>query len=265
MMSRVSFGAIALAAAMLAGASSAGAVSITFQAGGNVLSPTVPIFENFDAIGKGYALAPGPGTASGIGYRGAALVAPTTALFVGDNSTANAAVYNSPSTQNGEGARPFVASAVPPLSSGNFASVRQGGRFVINFADYARFGTTPLQVFSFALGSVDGGGANLSATGNRVTLYLVDGSTETFIGAQLTAGVADGNQSAGATNGRVTFDARGIAGKGIRGAVFESSVTAFEFDDFAGAVPEPAVWGMMIIGFGMAGFGLRRGRRAAIA
>jgi hypothetical protein len=257
---------LGLASALLLASLPAQAVTINFQQGGNALvsfnkaamtftaNPNVKIFENFDSIGKGYT--------STVGSDGV-LKAPTTNLVAGSNATVNGRIFNT--NISGTAARPFVTTVANgglPLSTGNYGAVGSGGQFFINFYDY--FGK-PLHVFSFALGSVDGGGLGSSQTGNKVVLHYIDGTTETFIGAQLTSGGADGNQSAAATNGRVTFDTRGVVGKTMRGAVFSSTVNAFEFDDFAGAAPEPATWGMMIMGFGLAGFSLRRGRRPVAA
>jgi hypothetical protein len=271
-MSRVLSG---LAGALLLASLPAQAVTINFQPGGNQLvsfnkgtgtftpNANVKIFENFDAIGKGYTSIVGP---AGV------LKAPTNPLIIGANPAATTAanrtvsgrIYDVAETISGTAARPRVPTlpAGGLLSTGNFGAIASGGQYVINFSDY--FGK-PINVFSFALGSVDGTGANSSAGGNRVTLYFADGTTRAFTGAQLTDGVADGNQSANATNGRVTFDTRGTHKGGIAGAVFSSDRTAFEFDNFAGAAPEPATWGMLILGFGFAGYGLRRGRRLAAA
>ena len=47
---------------------------------------------------------------------------------------------------------------------------------------------------------------------------------------------------------------------------FTSTGNSFEFDKLAGiAVPEPATWAMMIMGFGLAGGMVRAKRRAAVA
>lgn len=63
-------------------------------------------------------------------------------------------------------------------------------------------------------------------------------------------------------------------GGGISRVVFDSRVTnssgglfGFDnvtFDATAAAVPEPATWGMMILGFGMIGFGLRSRRKSNV-
>jgi hypothetical protein len=285
-MTRLGFGFVGT---LLLVAQPAQAVSLNFQPGGNdlvsfdrVTKQTIPgssgfvanskvqIFENFDgnlSRGKAYTLAPTTGGNTAGNRRGIALIGPTTAFTTGPGggtvvatSTITANVYNTApgETGTGEGARPFATAATPLLSTGNFASIRGSsgspGRFAINFLDY--FPLKPVQVFSFALGSVD--------AGNSVTLYFYDNTALTFAGTQLTGGTLTADQADGRTNGRVTFDTRGTRG-GIKGVVFQSTNTAFEFDGFAAAVPEPATWGMMILGFGLAGYGLRRGRRPATA
>ncbi|AYJ88032.1 PEP-CTERM sorting domain-containing protein [Sphingomonas paeninsulae] len=52
-------------------------------------------------------------------------------------------------------------------------------------------------------------------------------------------------------------------GSAIVKAVFGSTQAAFEIDNLVTAAPEPATWGMMILGFGLAGAQLRSRRRSA--
>ena len=61
---------------------------------------------------------------------------------------------------------------------------------------------------------------------------------------------------------RVTF-----GDKTVTSVVFASSQNSFEFDNIAtvSAVPEPATWAMMIMGFGLAGSAVRNSRRKAAA
>lgn len=108
--------------------------------------------------------------------------------------------------------------------------------------------TTPLlQSFSMYIGSVD--------TYNSITFKGLGGYQETISGSQLVA-VANGNQTSAQTNRRFYFD---FGSDRVNEVVFSSSQNSFEFDNIAaGAVPEPATWAMLIIGFGFVGLSLRR-------
>lgn len=135
-------------------------------------------------------------------------------------------------------------------SEGNFAAVVGGGTYTLAFA-------SAVQVFSFALGSLD--------SYNTLQLKYFDGNTTTLTGGQIIGGVStsvmsSGNQGLAATNGRVVYDFGGADG-GLTQVVFSSSSNSFEFDNIATAAPEPAAWGMMIVGFGLAGGALRIRRR----
>ncbi len=72
---------------------------------------------------------------------------------------------------------------------------------------------------------------------------------------------ANGNQFAPGTNGR--FTVRGNAGESFTGITLSSTQNSFEVDNLAVAVPEPATWAFMIMGFGGAGAMLRRRRAVA--
>lgn len=83
---------------------------------------------------------------------------------------------------------------------------------------------------------------------------------------------ANGGQSQPATNRRVFFTAE--ADEVITGVRFTSTGVAFELDDVAGqafdggigaGVPEPATWGMMLVGFGMIGAAARRKTMPVVA
>lgn len=132
-------------------------------------------------------------------------------------------------------------------STGAFGAVLgspTAGSFTTFLPQAARF-------FGFTLGSLD--------SYNSLTLRFEDGTTQLFEGGQITGGgLANGNQVIGATNGFVTFRSDGAK---IVSADFTSTSNSFEFDNLAsGAVPEPATWAMMILGFGVIGSAVRRRR-----
>ncbi len=105
---------------------------------------------------------------------------------------------------------------------------------------------------SIYIGSVD--------TYNSITFKGLGGFEQTFGGAALVAS-ASGNQTSAGTNRRFYFD---FGTTPVNRIEFKSSGNSFEFDNIAtGAVPEPATWAMLITGFGLVGFSMRR-RRSAV-
>lgn len=110
--------------------------------------------------------------------------------------------------------------------------------------------TTPgVQTISFYWGSID--------TFNKVEVLDTGGNVMATV-----TGWAfqphDGNWFQQSTNRRVFFTAG--PGEWIGGLRLSSSGVAFEFDDFAASVPEPATWAMLLAGFGLVGFAARRRR-----
>lgn len=136
---------------------------------------------------------------------------------------------------------------------------------------YLSVGTPNAGTASFSFAGLDGGGAiqigldyGSADAYNSFILYLSDGTTETFTGQQvIDFGIADGNQSASNTNGRLTFT--GGAGQVITRIDLASSQAVLEADNIGviAAVPEPGTWGMMLLGFGAMGASLRRRRRSS--
>ena len=53
-----------------------------------------------------------------------------------------------------------------------------------------------------------------------------------------------------------------FGGAHIDNVTFFSGQNAFELDTVSGAVPEPATWGLLIIGMGMTGAAMRRRRNS---
>lgn len=145
------------------------------------------------------------------------------------------------------GTTPGVAAA-PAGDATQYLAVLAGGSATIGLP-------TPLKSFSIYIGSVD--------AYNTFTLSLVGGGSQSFTGVALT-GVANGDQSSGATNRRFFFTAEGS--EQISGITLTSTQNSFEVDNLAtAAIPEPASWAMMLAGFGLVGFAARRRSRAVAA
>lgn len=111
----------------------------------------------------------------------------------------------------------------------------------------ATLATPFLKSFSVYIGSVD--------TYNSITFSGAGGYLETITGSQLVA-LANGDQTSAGTNRRFYFD---FGADRVNQVTFSSSSNSMEFDNIgAGAVPEPATWAMLIMGFGFVGAALRR-------
>ncbi len=157
-------------------------------------------------------------------------------LAVGASLGTNAAVFNT--SVSGVSARPAYG------STGNYGTVKSGGTYTMTFA--------PSSGFSFQLGSLD--------TYNSLTLNFSNRAPITYTGGQIINDLVfpSGNQISGETNGRITYT--GTAGELFTGATFRSTGNSFEFDNIAtrAAVPEPATWAMMLLGFTLIGASARR-------
>ena len=133
-------------------------------------------------------------------------------------------------------------SATPTFDTAQYLSVPGGGTATLTFA--------PSREVSVYVGSLD----------DYNTLSFGGLGGVTYTGSQLGAisGASDGNQTAANTNGRFIFDFAAP----VTSATFSSSTNAFEIASVAGmAVPEPATWALMLVGFGAAGATLRGSRR----
>jgi hypothetical protein len=202
-----------------------------------------------------FAFTPGSDT-PGVGYT------PTPGYHVVDNF--NQASSLAPITGSGyslQGPGSTSAGANPAFPSGDnstYLSVEAGGVANVNFTQ-AFTGS-----FQFDWGSID--------DYNTLTIHTLTGDVVITPGGNF-VNPANGDQFSGLTNGIFS-----IFGDDITGFSLTSSRNSFEIDDFAvrgginpltgGAIPEPAVWAMMILGFGGVGAMLRRKRalaRVAIA
>ena len=137
-------------------------------------------------------------------------------------------------------------SAPPPGDVTNYETVLGGGHATLT-------SLKALQSISLYMGSPD--------TYNTIKFSGADGFSWTLNGAQIFNNLApsNGDQSFGR---RVSYD---FGGYSVNKVEFFSAGNSFEFDSVAGtlhggAVPEPATWGMMILGFGVIGAVVRRRR-----
>ena len=119
---------------------------------------------------------------------------------------------------------------------------------------------------SFIWGSIDSYNSLhfTDAAGN-----LLAGSQYNFTGSQIAALVpapANGSQVLNSQNPIVTFLFSGLDQTLVGGFRMTSTQNAFEIDNISvDAVPEPATWAMMLLGFGAIGFSIRRRKSNALA
>lgn len=133
----------------------------------------------------------------------------------------------------------LLGESVNPDGGGDKYLAVQNGTFTVGLGSGVSF-------FSFIFGSLD--------SYNSVRLNFADGDFRVFNGTQIIGASGVGPLNSG-TAGRVSYDTG--TGSQITSVVFGSSSAAFEIDEIAAAIPEPATWAMMIFGFGMVGSTLR--------
>lgn len=173
-----------------------------------------------------------------------------------ESAPANTA-YTAGTNEAVSGTVNVMSGTVPGLSVDPTPSGVGGNNYldIVN-GSYSYAFTTPVQFFSFILGSLD--------TYNSLKLTFSDNTSQIFTGAQIVGQPVVFNSTGNSgTAGRVAFDVGG--GAGITSATFSSTQAAFEIDALASAVPEPATWGLMILGVGMAGAQMRGRRRSKLA
>jgi hypothetical protein len=198
----------------------------------------------------------------------------------------------SPSTFSGETVETFPGSATNNFingsgSNGSFAYSSSAGSGL--FAGNIPAGTPTLQASPFGNGdanrlylSASGGGGNItltSQTGLRNELAFLWGTVDA--GEFRNRIFTDGNQAITgdmilaecAAEGFVCVDGQTnvfvkITGLNAFGSltVSDAKENSFEFVPLAAAVPEPATWAMMILGFfGIGGLAMRRKRQLRLA
>jgi hypothetical protein len=138
--------------------------------------------------------------------------------------------------------------AAPPGDDTTYEGVQPGNSFTLTDNNGS------LIAISFFMGSPDDyNGLSLTVNGNKGPIDL----TGTDIWGGSPAG--NGDQSEGFL---VTYT---FSPNTVHSLTFSSTSPAFEIDNIAGMVPEPATWGLMIMGFGAAGAMLRGKRKQAVA
>ena len=245
-----SFLAAAVAASLgLAGPALAGTMQVPIKTLWYPQDPNIPAYTTADVI-QGFDSAPIPGPA------GTQYVPETGPNFseqikLQGNGTGNAKVtlYN---TSN---------HTTPQANQGltdNYIGIIGGADYIINFV-------TGVQFFSFVFNNLD--------NNDTLTLTFADGSTKTMTAQD----ILNGGQIIGVKNsdipdtdddwGRVAYDMLG--GPPLISADFSSGSGEWFIDSIAWALPEPGTWAMMILGFGLAGWQLRKrrgeGARLAVA
>jgi hypothetical protein len=155
------------------------------------------------------------------------------------------AVFNNFTTVTGGTPTGQTARKTTPLVTGfDGAYLQVKGLNGTNPGSFEQTLATPAQAFSFLF-------SGLPATGASLKLNFVGGTSET-----VNLYTAAGNQ----TSGRLTFHRNGGTNPSITSVIFSSlnSNVSYNIDSLASAAPEPAAWGLLIVGFGMAGAALRR-------
>jgi hypothetical protein len=197
-----------------------------------------------------------PGEVDITQFQGGPTLAATTFLQPGFSISGTALLVTG---SNGNSAAPAMPSTASVYSA---ATGRDGSQYLsIQAGQTATISLAGLTEISFYIGSID--------TYNTLAFHYADGTSELPVmsGSWVAANTitqSNGNQQSGNTNGRLTL----TFSKPIDSVTLGSSSNAFEISDVAGiraAVPEPATWGLMILGFGAAGSALRARRRQAAA
>ena len=128
------------------------------------------------------------------------------------------------------------------------------GSATIDFSGFAA-SHAPIKTLSFYWGSTD--------TYNTLTLLGTGLTGQTsFTGSDVNP-PANGDQSSAATNRTVTFTF--TPGEKVTGLMLASGQRAFEIDNITATVPEPAMWTMMLVGFGLIGLATRQRTRSVTA
>lgn len=164
----------------------------------------------------------------------------------GVNKTFSDTKFTNPTGQN-PGFVNTRDTAVAPLAgmAGDYLAIGRLSSYTFSFI------ANPISYFSFVFNGVD--------QNSSLVFSYVGGTTQTFSGRNMLGGAANN-----LAFGRVNYHTG--TGPQILSVMFRRANTgqgAFTVDSFAAAVPEPATWLMMILGFGLVGRQLRRRKAKA--
>lgn len=151
---------------------------------------------------------------------------------------------NTAGTESVGGSSRANISPADPSMVNKFLTLGNGASYTLDF------GSSPVQFLAFLID-------NYRAT-NHVKLRLSDGSTAANV-LNAVSGLTGGD------SGLVVIDRQG--GAGIAQIEFQTGSgpnNSFSIDEIAVAAPEPATWGMMLLGFGVVGAHIRQRRKSAV-
>lgn len=169
-------------------------------------------------------------------------------LIKNANTDYSGNVLQGPQTGSNSASPPYNGSVSGDTTKYASVQANQVGTF-------KTLGNFYLTDFSLYLGSPD--------DYNTVKFNFLGGGSQTMTGSEIWGGVVLGNGDR--TKGyRVYYNFNGAKVTSIDFGT--GNTNAFEFDGLAAsvAVPEPATWALMIMGFGSAGAMLRHRRRVAV-
>lgn len=209
----------------------------------------------------------------------ALLAAPATAVTTITFAQAFQALPGTPVIHTGGSGGATITASAPALFN------------ILDFGPLGIYGVTSMTINASSNAIITDTGIQFEQTGWAGTISFLDGGTNvltvTFSGGILDVVKAGSNQSAslivsGNCPGTLCYTSDVLTGPAlavadlsinnfalslsgftapytIAGGNFEAAVSG----TFAGAVPEPATWAVLIAGFGMIGFAARRRRTAA--
>ena len=182
------------------------------------------------------------------------------------SSTDGAPPYGVPATFQFDAATPQYSGTIyydsvsgvraqPAGSTGGYAAVGPSNAQSSATLDLTAFGD--INSISFLWGSVD-----------AYNTLDVLGTSMSFGGGDMGVAPPSGDQANANSNRLVTLTFTGADRANVTGLRFGSTGDAFEFDNVkvnVAAVPEPASWAMMLVGFAAIGAAMRTERRSQAA